>query len=762
MYEAGVFRPLEPVDLPSGARVRLRVTVERLDQTDAHQSAAPTRRLTPALTLTGVALAGMAQFWFQRAGEFTWPAFSLAALATLAVGLAFARQPVWGLERRAPAEPRRLTAAFPLTAWRVGLMLAAGLMMSVVLFHLAGDRAVNPPPDLNWTLPLWGAAIGCFLAAMPASPQPTGALRRAPMVTLILAIIVMLALVLRGWRLDAIPPTLGGDEGSQGLEAIRVLEGAIRNPFSTGWLGVPTLSFYFNAPTIALLGPTVAALRLPWVLVGTATVLAAYALMARLHGHASALITAALLAGYHYHIHFSRLGSNQIADGLFATLTLLCLYRAYDRRSPFDYALCGSVIGVAQYFYAGARFTAVLAAATLLMLALRDGRRFWREQGWGVAALLGAAVLSAAPMIQYALRFPDDYNARINQVGILQSGWLAHEQIVRGQGPLPILIDQFWRAALAYNAYPDRTFWYGLPRPLFDLVYGALFILGLGFALTRLFDRRIFPLAAWWGGAIILGGMLTESPPSSQRLVTTAIPAIAFVAFGLLLLVQGLERLVINPHPHLRIAVLSLATAALIALSVRTYFIEYTPLRVYGNPNAVLATELARYANARLAPATRLVFFGWPRMSVDFGSLAYLAPHLERVDVFDPLTTPPTPDLAPPGRNTVFVFVPERIAELDLVRRSFPGGTVETVPSPVDGTPLFTVYYPPAADGAMPLRSPEAGRAAASAPYVHTETSHTLERRQGERNSLQNSEQTFPYEEEPSPNIRRTLAYDCR
>ncbi len=645
-----------------------------------------------ALALSGAALAAAAQYLFLQRAAFSWTALSLAVLATVAISLAFARQRLWWARGAGPAEPRRDTTALSLAPWRVGLLLAAGLLMLLTLAALAGARPAPPQQDLNWTFAPWAAAVACYLGATAVT---AGRLRRprfASATLLIPLAIGALALVLRAWNIGAIPPTLSGDEGSQGLEAMRVLAGGIRNPFSTGWLGVPTMSFYFNAPSIALFGQNAAALRLPWALVGVATVIGAYALVARLHGHILALISAALLAGYHYHIHFSRLGSNQIADGLFATLALLCLYRGYDRRNPFDYALCGALIGVAQYFYAGARFVGILVLVVVAVLALRDGRRFWREQGWGVAILAGALLLSAAPMIQYALRFPAEYNARLNEVGIIQSGWLEREQVIRNQGAVPILIDQFWRAALAYNAYPDRTVWYGSPRPLFDLAHGTLFILGLGFALTRLFDRRIFPLVAWWGGAIVLGGMLTESPPSSQRLVTTAIPAIVFVALGLALLVQGLAQALSAPRPARLAPVLGIATVALAGLSVRYYFVEYTPTRVYGNANALLATELAHYANDHLPPNSRLVFFGWPRMGADFGTLPYLAPHIERVDVHDPLREPPGPTLAAHDHPTAFVFVPERAGELGLVQFAFPYGTVEEAPSPVDGAPLFTVY----------------------------------------------------------------------
>jgi hypothetical protein len=692
VYEDGAFRPLAPIDLPAGARVRLRVDAAAPPAAAQAESGLRAGLLPLLLTLGAALLAGLAQQQFIERGEFAWAPFGMAALAALATGWLYHGREVWLLRGGPPPEARRATTAPPLATWRSGLLVAAAALIAVVLAALATDGHREARPDMNWAFFPWLAALACFVLAVAPPPRDWRLPRPGRRTLLTLAALGVAALALRVWQLGAVPATVGGDEGSQGLEAVAVLQGALRNPFSTGWLGVPTMSFYFNAPTIALLGPTATALRLPWVLVGVATVLVTYLLAARLHGKGIALLTAALLAGYHYHIHYSRLGSNQIADGLIAALTLLCLYRAYDRRSPVDWALCGVVIGVAQFFYAGARFSAVLAAAVVALLALRDGRRFWREQGWGVAILVAAALLAAAPMIQYALRFPADYNARLNQVGIFQSGWLEREQPIRGQGPLPILLDQFLRAALAYNAYPDRTVWYGSRAPLFDVAYGALFIVGLGFAGLRLLDRRLFPMVAWWGGAIIMGGMLTESPPSSQRLVTTAIPAIFFVALGLALLAQGVGRALGAKGPRALAPALAVAVAALTFTSVRYYFVEYTPLRTYGSTNAIVATDLAAYANRRLGPGARVVFFGWPRMSVNFGTFPFLAPEVERVDVMDPLALPPAPDLAPPGKLTAFVFVPEREPELAFVQQTFPGGQLERIPSPVEGGDLYVVY----------------------------------------------------------------------
>jgi 4-amino-4-deoxy-L-arabinose transferase-like glycosyltransferase len=69
-----------------------------------------------------------------------------------------------------------------------------------------------------------------------------------------------------------------------------------------------------------LFGETTEALRLQAAIFGTLSILAAYALTRLLWGRRPALIAAALLATYHFHIHFSRNAMNNIYDALFSML----------------------------------------------------------------------------------------------------------------------------------------------------------------------------------------------------------------------------------------------------------------------------------------------------------------------------------------------------------------------------------------------------------------------------------------------------------
>lgn len=524
--------------------------------------------------------------------------------------------------------------------------------------------------------------------------QATYTRQRLPL--LLFLTLVLLALLLRASFLETIPHTLAGDEASQGLEAVRVLQGEIRNPFTTGWLGVPTLSFYFNSLTIELLGMTKTGLRLPWALVGTATVAAAFFLVRRLAGTTLALATTTLLTVYHYHIHFSRLGSNQVADPLFVTLALWFLYRALDGKRPRDWGLAGGTAGMALYFYAGARLTPVLIATVLAIDLLRHPRRFWDQHRAGVLAMIGAFFLVAAPMIQYAIRFPNEFNARLNQVGILQSGWLEQE-LAAGRDLVTILWDQFRRAALAFNYYPDRTVWYGLPQPLLDPVFGALFLVGLVYSTIVMWSRgkrsrRLAPLVVWWWAGMIAGGLLTESPPSSQRLITLSVPVCFFIAVALWQIAVLAQR-AIGAVPAR--ALLSVGLLAFAAISLHTYFLDFTPKRIYGGNHAELATDLAPLLN-ELDDTHKTYFLGAPWMYWGFGTIPYLAPDMEGEDIQEPLEMPPPPSLLPPGRGAVFVFLPQRAGELALVRRAFPGGRLhELHAGTIEGELLATLYLVP-------------------------------------------------------------------
>ncbi len=592
-----------------------------------------------------------------------------------------------------PAEPLRLIAQRWMREQKrraaLGLLAfgVSGLVLSIL-------PALYLTDDFTLVTFLWLASFVFFAVAVVPARSRTKINLRLARLPIIFAVggLAFLALALRVWNIGSIPFTLGGDEASQGLESLRVLRGELRSPFVTGWYSVPTMSFFFNALSLSLFGANITALRLPWALVGTASIVSTFALTTRLAGLRVGLLTAGLLAAYHYHIHYSRLGSNQIADPLFVSLAFFFFYRALSRRQMFDWLMVGVMCAGSLYFYAGARLTLILIVVVIAYECLLDRARFWRAHRIGLLVALGAFLIIAAPILQFAFIYPDDFNARINQIGILQSGWLEREIDLRNESAPAILWDQFVRAALAFNYYPDRTVWYGLRTPLLDPIFGALFLLGLGYATVRALtpraERKFFPMVAWWWGAVILGGVLTESPPSSQRLVTLTVPVCFFIALALWKILR-LARQAIAPAP---VNVVAFTAVLLFAfISLKTYFVDYTPQRIYGSSRAELATMLAPTLND-LKATHRFYFVGAPFMYWGFATIPFLVPGADGIDLEHPLTAPPPRDLIPAGQSAMFIVLQERLAELPFIEQAWSDGERREIRAPVGGQTLATLY----------------------------------------------------------------------
>jgi 4-amino-4-deoxy-L-arabinose transferase-like glycosyltransferase len=533
----------------------------------------------------------------------------------------------------------------------------------------------------------WVVASLCWLAAVwqlaPPAPSASGSssIRQGRWQAWAVALVVLGAFVLRLGALGSVPFTFSGDEANHGLEAVKVLSGEIRNPFGTGWFSMPTMYFFLQSVSLAIFGPSVFGVRFPSACVGTLAVATTFFLVRRLAGRQAALATALAVATYHVHVHFSRIGLNNIADTLVVSAALLFASRALSgtRRRLLDWAAIGCMCALALYAYPGARVVMVVVPAVLALQVVSEPRRFWRSRGAGIATALVSFLVVGAPMLQCAARFPADFHGRMNQAGIVQSGWLAEEVARTGSSVGAIVFDQFRRAVLAFNYYPDRRDVYGLEAPLLDPVSGTLFLLGLGYALVaalaRRRDRRLALMVVWWWAAMLLGGMLTETPPAIARLVTLTIPTCFFIVLALQR-VLGAIRGALLPRLPVDVTVLA-AVAVFGASSVLYYFADYSPRRVFGGPHAELATILAPVFQDHQRTHD-VAFLGPPFMYWGFPTMTYLAPEVHGTDVGSPLTEPPPSEWRVPGRGLFIVVLPQRLDELEWLRRTFSEDTVVT------------------------------------------------------------------------------------
>ncbi len=649
------------------------------------------------LLATGLGFALLGQFYFAYRRVYVWDGVLFWCVALLAFALLLRRT------RRAKGEKRvwlgwrvlRWVSEHPTRALAAG----GGLWLALLAGWLArrgGERV-----DFSAVLWLWLVGMAWFNVAF--APSVTVREVQARLMRRFrgrrlecagMVLLLALALAVRVVDLEHIPANLGGDEGTQGVAALELVEPPLGNPFATGWFSVPTMSFLAYGLSMRIFGESVAGLRTLSALIGAATVLTTFLLARELWGRWVAWLAGATLACSHYHVHFSRLGSNQIADGLFVTLALWLLVRGLRSRQQIYFALAGTVTGLGWYGYFGARLVGLVVACYLIWRALTlTGPRFLARYGGQLLILGSAALVAIAPLLFHYAAHPETFASRFNQVSIFSSGWLAREQEITGRGVASLMLQQFWKSISAFHYTLDPTFWYRASIPLLDFLSGIAFVFGLAWATLRCRWPGNSLVSCWFWLALILGWVLTENPPSSMRLTIIA-PALAlFVALGL----TGLAR-VVRRISGLTPCVLGFSSCVLLvaiaALNLHYYFVVYTPTRVYGNPNAEAATVLGRYL-AQQDDDLRVYFYGSPFMYWDFGTLSFLARDVGGVDV---AMVPPgggaggetlVPDA---GQEARFVFLPQRLSELDAVRARYPHGVETAVHSPADERLLYVVY----------------------------------------------------------------------
>lgn len=560
----------------------------------------------------------------------------------------------------------------------------------------AGWAATRRAPDAGFSDLLWLWLIGVpwFLVSF-ASPLPadwTDRLRewfRAHRGDLArMGALLGAALLVRAVALGEIPRNFGGDEGTQALAALQLMGPPLGNPFSTGWYTVPTMSFLAYGVAMRLFGVSVAGARLLSALVGTAAVGTTFLLARDLWGRRVGWLAAIFLAFGHYHLHFSRLASNQIGDALFVTLGLWLLGRALRSHGYGYAALSGAAMASAWYGYFGARLVVGIAALYLIWRCAVEPR-FLHRQGRKLGVILASAVVVTAPLIFHYLVHPDTLTARYDQVSIFASGWLEREHQVTGRSYTTLLLEQFWKSISAFHFTLDPTFWYRATIPLLDFVSGILMVIG---GIWVIYRRR-WPanglLLMWFGLALVMGWTLTENPPSSMRLLIVAPAVASFVALGADRLLRIGQRLVGGAGRLWTLGSAALAVVVAI-LNLSYYFLHYAPTRVYGNPTAEVADVLCDILEQR-EEVPPVYFDGAPHMYWDFGAIAFRLRRVEGMD-FSPESWHWGVD---PERGALFVILGERAEDLEQVRSAYPGGTVTQAYSDVDGRLLFILYEIP-------------------------------------------------------------------
>jgi len=121
--------------------------------------------------------------------------------------------------------------------------------------------------------------------------------------------VLIVAAILRAFRLDTFPPGLYADVAANGIDALGVPQHGIQVIYPRGaGNGIEGMISWLDAISVALLGPKPIALYLTTVVIGLVTLPVHYLLATSLFGRRIGLISVALLAVSFWAVHYSRLG----------------------------------------------------------------------------------------------------------------------------------------------------------------------------------------------------------------------------------------------------------------------------------------------------------------------------------------------------------------------------------------------------------------------------------------------------------------------
>ena len=507
-------------------------------------------------------------------------------------------------------------------------------------------------------------------------------------------LLTAVAAFLRVYRLTEIPAGFHGDEAWTGIEGLRILKEGWIGPYSSSALGQATGPFYLTALLIWLLDASIFSVRLSMGLFGIATIPAAHLLLRLGFGRWVALFGTTALTVSYWHLHFSRLGFGVVPLAFASTAAaaaLLWAMRTYDagrpearRKNHLSWLAAGALLGLAPYtYFAFPTFFAAVAAVLVVFFFLQ--RDPLRSKLLRLSLLAMGMVLSAAPVLLFALRSPSVYFGRMNQ----KSVW-GYYEFTEADG----IVERF--GFVIGRAWD--SFWLLFRNPRMDGVDG---IGGVGAVDVGIAVLAYFGLAAsirkWRSPphlfamlvvlAALSGLVLTDPSAGSMRRSITAIPWV----FGL----AGIGAVTIVRLAYRTLGdwgrTAAVGAAALVLLwsglwNLNYYFLELPRTSTFQWTFPTAYFEALEAVNSFDDPGTIYYYSGQRRFSYE--TIQFLYPNNRGIDRSREFGTFDLEKLDP-GPVT-YLLEGQYMDEIDRIMEMYPGGELIVD----DRTqPLYIVYH---------------------------------------------------------------------
>lgn len=432
------------------------------------------------------------------------------------------------------------------------------LVVATLAAGVAGQFWLSIAFDPQRSALAWAAATFLFVASFVLSDRDrqfpgSGAGGISPSMEWVgLLAVLAVGLFFVAYRIGEIPGGLNHDAAWEGLYALRILEGQPYTPYAPEAWGRETLTFYFRAASVWLLGPTLLAVQLPGLIAGFLTLPFFYGWLRSMFGARVGLIATLLLAAAGWHLVFSRTGWRSDYQPFFMAVTCFFFFRGMQRRQAVDFLLSGVALALTLNTYNAARVFPAVFGLWTIAAALQSWQftAFVRRYGFGLGVMVVAFAVTIAPLAWFAYHNWVQFMGRANALF--------------GMAPLA---DALRASALLFNFKGNGDDFF-VTEPGLEFPTAVLFVFGLLWSLLRIRDVRAQFLLIGLVVGLVPG---LVSKPNLNRDVGTMIFVFAFAGLGATYFAQQCRALVPRLGGGIATALLILLASTAVAAGYQQY-----------------------------------------------------------------------------------------------------------------------------------------------------------------------------------------------
>ena len=652
----------------------------------------------PLLLLTASGFVCLGQYYRLYLQQYPWDAFAFFVTGGILFALTL----------------RKTEISPPISS--VGVLLADQarprwwlIPISVALAVLAWQQSSHNTFTFLGVMTWWGAILAFVIAFWSWRPihmrwgviiDRVGIAWQVKWNTLAVIGLIVLAVFVRLYRLDSVPPEMNSDHVEKLYDVYDVLNGATPIYFERN-TGREPMQFYLAVAIIKLFntGLTHYSLKLTNVFMGVLSVIGVYLLGRELGGKRLGLVAGFFAAVSIWPVATSRIGLRYPFAPAFTSLALWSLWRALRRGGRNDWLIAGLILGLGLHGYTAFRLMPVAAVAMIGLHALArrvDVLLNWKRWLVNVTLYVAVAALVFLPLGHYMVEKPDMfwYRTLTRAANV--------ERPLPGE-PLQLFETTFSRTLGMFNWYGDEVWVCTVARaPAIDVISGGLLLLGVVYALFYLGRKRgLLAAQLLIGGPILLlPSVLNLAFPNESPSVTRAggaMPIVAvLIALALLHLAGEIKSsLGSKIGPIVSGMLITALLVSMAAINFQRYFTTYFTNYRLSAMNTREVSDAVRDYVGSIGDFNQVYLKGWPHW-LDARALALQVagrPGWETTNV----TLDPQEVLKLPGDSSsprLYILHPADVETLDILRRAFPNGWTRANRSATPGHDFVFFFVP--------------------------------------------------------------------